>query len=937
MADAYYQSGSSPVGQLANGDRLGAYVVSSLIDTSSFATAYAGSDPILNRQVLIEQIHLTGSSEDEQIRQRVKDTAGKVRQITTANAKTWAPVLEVIDEPRGLFIVTERVGGQTLAQTMQQNPLPMPVREAMGLVAAIAAALKPLHAAKLTHRDLEPANVLLPGENAVRLTHAGIVAAADPQYALNAPTAAYMAPEILRGEDIDRRADLYSLGMIAYRLMAGEEKFNDAFKVVVRDQRNEAMRWMKWHTNPRIAAPPLHELLPPRDADDALAGGGSKTSGGGGSGAGVSESISAVVARLMQKSPSARFDSVDDLLDAIRRQFSQSATARAERQAAAGVSALDATPLSTPGHTAPLPRRRNPLPMVLAVMLGTWVVLACVIGGIMLNRSRNAANETYEATVQTLEQAKDAREAGQFADASRLFQDVADRYPLDTRFGKLGRAGMLRSEADGQMAAKDFMTARNSYRNLEKMQVYPTTDVRQWIARAEENAAFSSGMSSIRAAIESGNYDQARELLTTWDELVDDWAILTQSDAEVQQLAEMQQLLRQRLASETIDQLLTRARTLWESGRRNAAISSLELAIESKPGTPELEALHNQYQTQERYDALIRQADASRNTGKAGDAVQAYRDAIRIAEANRSQPWFQSQPQTEQKVREAQMEQAFIEGNALMESGQFDQARTQLQKSVDIARSLGLDPNGTPAMRALNKLASTAKVDDLITQGQDAMTGRRYSEAVTLFQQAMAIEPRDAVAQQLDDARFSLALQTGLSLLEEAKFEQAEQRLQRAAQLRPDDSSVARALSELQLKRNYAKAMTDAQVALETKRYGDAKRAVAKAEDLAKNSDGVLDVRSITEFKNQIEYEHLIAQAIGYYENKQYRLSWAQLRAAMDLRDTEEAHALLKQLEPYLVGIIDETPQRTRNIPLPGDDGGAGSKNDGGSSLDEGF
>ena len=126
------------------------------------------------------------------------------------------------------------------------------------------------------------------------------------QHALSLGSVRYMAPELFRDEPVDGRADIYALGMIAYEMLAGRNAFEDAFKIVLRDQRNQPLRWMKWHTNLRAKAPPLTQLNPK-----------------------ASPALSDLVARMIEKDPSSRIASAHELLRAIRRHFATAGDAPA--------------------------------------------------------------------------------------------------------------------------------------------------------------------------------------------------------------------------------------------------------------------------------------------------------------------------------------------------------------------------------------------------------------------------------------------------------------------------------------------------------------------------------------------------------------------------------------------------------------------------------
>lgn len=125
-------------------------------------------------------------------------------------------------------IVMEFIGGGSLRQVLAQHPRGLPVAEALRLFHEIATGLRAAHEAGVVHRDMKPENVLIEpagtarvtdfglalplGSAATRLTHPGTAVG----------TLEYMAPEQTRGDTLDERADIYSLGVILYELLTGQ-------------------------------------------------------------------------------------------------------------------------------------------------------------------------------------------------------------------------------------------------------------------------------------------------------------------------------------------------------------------------------------------------------------------------------------------------------------------------------------------------------------------------------------------------------------------------------------------------------------------------------------------------------------------------------------------------------------------------------------------
>ncbi len=128
------------------------------------------------------------------------------------------------------YVVTELVEGPTLASRMESGPLR--VGEVRTLAAALAGALAHVHARGFVHRDVKPANILLDHGREPRLADFGIARALDGTVATAtgavAGTAAYLAPEQVRGETVGPPADVYALGLVLIEARTGRREYPGA-------------------------------------------------------------------------------------------------------------------------------------------------------------------------------------------------------------------------------------------------------------------------------------------------------------------------------------------------------------------------------------------------------------------------------------------------------------------------------------------------------------------------------------------------------------------------------------------------------------------------------------------------------------------------------------------------------------------------------------
>ena len=136
------------------------------------------------------------------------------------------------------YIAMEYVEGETLRQRLATSRLS--IREALDIAIQVAAALSAAHAAGIVHRDIKPENVMLRPDGVVKVLDFGLAKlapasagrcghhadwASRPTRARCVGTAAYMSPEQARGQEVDARTDIWSLGVMLYEMVAGRSPF----------------------------------------------------------------------------------------------------------------------------------------------------------------------------------------------------------------------------------------------------------------------------------------------------------------------------------------------------------------------------------------------------------------------------------------------------------------------------------------------------------------------------------------------------------------------------------------------------------------------------------------------------------------------------------------------------------------------------------------
>jgi hypothetical protein len=206
--------------------RLGRYVIQEEIGRGAMGVVYRALDPVLGRTVALKVVHAAfGTAEDPQFEQRFVAEARAAARLSHAGIVTVHDAGR--DEATGTFYIAfEHLEGQTLDQAARGRALPPD--EALRIAACVAEALHHAHEQGIVHRDVKPANVMLLRSGEPKLMDFGI--AKVPASQLTAAgeffgTPAYMSPEQLAGEPLDRRSDVFSLGAVLYRLLTGQDAF----------------------------------------------------------------------------------------------------------------------------------------------------------------------------------------------------------------------------------------------------------------------------------------------------------------------------------------------------------------------------------------------------------------------------------------------------------------------------------------------------------------------------------------------------------------------------------------------------------------------------------------------------------------------------------------------------------------------------------------
>lgn len=207
---------------LPEGTKLGQYEVRSLIGSGGMGEVYSAVDLRLGRNVAIKILR---PSTERDLRARFISEA---RTASLLDHPHICTIFEVDETDSGeLFIVMAYYEGQTLDRILREGPLD--VSRALAIAVQIGRGLAAAHEELIVHRDIKPANLMLTRDDTVKILDFG-VAALQGEPGRTGETAAYgtpayMSPEQIRGEAVDQRTDIWSLGAVLYEMVTGERAF----------------------------------------------------------------------------------------------------------------------------------------------------------------------------------------------------------------------------------------------------------------------------------------------------------------------------------------------------------------------------------------------------------------------------------------------------------------------------------------------------------------------------------------------------------------------------------------------------------------------------------------------------------------------------------------------------------------------------------------
>ncbi len=259
------------------------YRVVRRVGKGAFGTALLVEDTAVNETIVLKFLHAQLAVTDQTVKRFIRELRYS-RKITHENV---IRIYDFLTFGSSYAISMEYFESHALSAYLQSNTR-IPPRSALKIVQSICNGMRAAHQAEVIHRDLKPANILVNPEGLLKIVDFGLAAAVSQndsrltRSGAMVGTPAYMSPEQIRGEDIDARTDIYSLGVTMYELFTGRPPYLGKDTVTVIYQHIQG------------------ELTPPREVEPA-----------------ITPAMEAIILQAMAVEPNKRYQGMDAVLGAL--------------------------------------------------------------------------------------------------------------------------------------------------------------------------------------------------------------------------------------------------------------------------------------------------------------------------------------------------------------------------------------------------------------------------------------------------------------------------------------------------------------------------------------------------------------------------------------------------------------------------------------------
>jgi TonB family protein len=209
---------------------IGRYQVTGALGFGAMGAVYKAFDPVIKRPLAIKTIRVDIPPQSPQYRAFKERFYQEARISGTLSHPNIVTLFDVGEENNVPFLAMEYVDGKTIAAILEEGNRFKPER-VIGLVSQVAAALDYAHSQGVVHRDIKPSNLIVSATDRVKVSDFGIAKLVDSEITYSGAllgTPSYMSPEQAMGDKLDGRSDIFSLGVVAFEMLAGQQPFPGA-------------------------------------------------------------------------------------------------------------------------------------------------------------------------------------------------------------------------------------------------------------------------------------------------------------------------------------------------------------------------------------------------------------------------------------------------------------------------------------------------------------------------------------------------------------------------------------------------------------------------------------------------------------------------------------------------------------------------------------
>ncbi|MCY2927084.1 MAG: protein kinase [Planctomycetota bacterium] len=896
---------------LAPGTKVGKYEIVELLAVGGQAVVYKARDPLLDRLVAVKQISSTLAA-DPSFVERFRREAQILAKLG-ADEPGIVTVHELIESSDGLFIVMEYLDGTTVERSLEDNPGPVEVRAVLAILWRLAAAMNAVHKAGIIHRDLKPSNLVISQGLRVTITDFGVAASSTGQTSMLLGTTKYMAPELFTGQGVDARVDMYSLGLVIYEMLIGRAKFREVFSDIVRDPHSESLRWMKWHGNLGVQAPPACEVNP-----------------------NVPRALSDLVVRMMAQKVEERFPSMEALGRTIKQNFGARARGPAGAAAAGaepmpgGRSVLDDAstlvarpvdakpPLADPKETAtaPLPKSKTALRTKLIVAGALFVGLLALLLAMALSAGqkedavRKEANRLYAAGKIDFDKEAYDPAAKQFSSVTAqpgTFHDLAERKVQAKVMEALCQGYLQVEKRDWDAAAKyhaqvekDLDEVQREYKGLLDW----ARDVRdaergplgKLDRRNKASKAFADRMEEARKQFAAHQFDRVRDLLSPEG--------LSRSSINLGNVLRSLQSESDALYRKAEHELTGQAATAAvsegdqraEEKKYKEAVEAYRRARDKVASTrgltadeqaallKDIDAKIRQMASEEDYQTRMAQAETAKQQGLGDQELAALQEAGKIKPSDA----LKSRIAKLQKAIDRQAAELAVNSMALGTEAKVAANETFLAKY----------PDDEWGKTMLGGLKNEGNRREMVTKGTAAFEAKDWAKAIESFRQATAIMPEKGLDEKVTECEYQLLMEKAKSLFADKKYEDALGKAEEARKKSPAHEADVQAFqTEVSSVKNFELLMQRAADAFKAQSFGQAKDFLDRAKKAMPSRAAEADV-----MLKKVDYRQLISQGDERMGAEAYREALFMYERAQKIDDTEEVRRKLEQVRTKMTG-----------------------------------